>query len=144
MRLLFFSALHFIVAGLLAWWSTPLTALAAGGVGMLEAIREKRLLSGRVASVFGIAYLFFACFFVWHEEYDRASLLEQKSGSLRPYLTEAEAFVRNVTDDRTGKPTGVHLVMIHLANIHEHPASELRCHFVLLDHNLKDEPLQNV
>src|SRR5947207_1230501 len=77
MRSLFFDSLHFVVGVLLAWWSTPLAALGAGGVAMAEVVREKKI-TKRVFVVFGIAYLFIACFVVWRDEH--VSLLaEQKA-----------------------------------------------------------------
>lgn len=77
MRSLFFDSLHFIADVLLYWWATPVAALVAGGVAVFEKVKAKSI-SKRVFVVFGITYLFVACFFVWRDEHNVLSA-EQKA-----------------------------------------------------------------
>src|SRR5438105_11943344 len=100
-RLFLSDLLYYVELVLLAWWSTPLVALIAGGVAMIEGLIEKRL-SKRVLIAFGIAYLFFAFFSIWRDQYRHTQELEFKADSARARFSTQHTDIQTLVHPTLG------------------------------------------
>ena len=96
---------------------------------------------GKLYAAIILFFVFLAGFLAWRDQYKRGEKLEERLSSARPYFSLQKSEVVQVKNEKTGQ-NAADVVSLGLTNIHEHPATRITGHLILIDNKLNQDPFE--